>query len=452
MDDYFFMNTVAPVAPPGTDPANETSIALLSIEQPGQKRRRGDINDNNDPNGVQFVLPNINNQSSSSNMDTDIDPPAVLSQPTIRITSSTPTAAASEPTITSTLVQNAIKLSIENYVCDTVRRYGRARLELYSRQVAHRSLLNHLTNNTLPKDLCFNVQTGNPYKKTVPNRDALMAQEQAFLHDAKIKILQQRIEAAKAEEQRLREECSAFQDVAVFKKRFVEEFPAKSLLVHVNQDDCVALYLFHLAEKAKNMDEYCKRKEDSYFKAIQKKQKTTPLTETVNETDFQNNLQDVIYEKIMAFANKYSGKKVDAKSKQPLQNSQQQKNKEKAKATKKSKVNQHSKKTSPSKPVAKPVAKPAAKPDVNITKPGFSKSTTKQSYRQHQSQNQSQRNHYQQSRSYASVVSSSNRRKPPSRVVYEEDDEGWIKVPSKKRVPKNVSSKDPRDVPKRWRK
>lgn len=121
MDDYFFMNTVAPVAPPGTDPANETSIALLSIEQPGQKRRRGDINDNNDPNGVQFVLPNINNQSSSSNMDTDIDPPAVLSQPTIRITSSTPTAAASEPTITSTLVQNAIKLSIENYVCDTVR-------------------------------------------------------------------------------------------------------------------------------------------------------------------------------------------------------------------------------------------------------------------------------------------------------------------------------------------
>ena len=34
----------------------------------------------------------------------------------------------------------------------------------------------------------------------------------------------------------------------------------------------------------------------------------------------------------------------------------------------------------------------------------------------------------------------------------EEDGDGWIKVPSKRHVPKNVSSKDPRDVPKRWRK
>ena len=427
------------------DPPFETSVASLSIEQPGHKRRRGEISNDNSSNEVPIVLPTVNNQSSSDSMETDINPPAAQSQPDIRITSSATNAAASEPSITSTLVQNAIKLSIENYVCDTVRRYGTARLELYNRQVALRSLKNHSTNNTLPKDLCFNVQTGNPYKKTVPNRDALMAQEQAILHEAKLKILQQRIEAAKAEEQRLRDQCQLFQDVDRYKKAFMEEFPAKSLLAHVNQDDCVALYLFHLAEKSKNMDAYCKRKEDNYLKAVQRKQKTTPLTETVNEQDFQNNLQDVIYQKLMAFANKYASKKSDKNTKQSPKGSKASKNIQKTESMKKPNVSQKQKTPS----ISKPAPKPVSKPDVS---PVF------KSQRQYpsQSQNQSQQKHRQQSRSYASVLSSSHRdnrnKRPTSRVVYEEDNDGWIKVPSKKRVPKNVSSKDPRDVPKRWRK
>ncbi len=424
---------------------------LSSIDQPGQKRRRGDINDDVGTNDVQFVLPNVDNQSSANNMDTDNDPPAARSEPTIRISLGTSSAAATEPSMTSLMVQIAIKTAIENYVCDTVRRYGTARLELYSRQVALRNLLNHATNNTLPKDLCFNVKTGNPYKKTVPNRDALMAQEQAILHEAKLKILHQRIETAKAEEQRLQDECKKFQDVAFFKARFVEEFPAKSLLSNINQDDCVAFYLFHLEAKTTNMDKYCQHKEAIYAKSVLKKQKTTPLTETVNEKEFQDNLQDVIYQKILAFANKYSNEKWNNRSKPASKN---------AKTTDKSTINGAKQSNQVNKPAAKPIVKPATKPSA--------KPAAKSPRRQHQPQNAPQQKHHppqnapqqkhqQQSRSYANVVSPSFHRakrnkQPTSRVVYEEDGEGWIKVPYKRHVPKNVSSKDPRDVPKRWRK
>lgn len=424
---------------------NQTSSP---IDQPGQKRRRGDINDENGTNDVQFVLPNVNNQSSSSNMDTDNNPPAAQSEPTIRISLSTSSAAATGPSMTSTMVQIAIKTAIENYVCDTVRRYGRARYELYSRQVALRNLLNHATNNTLPKDLCFNVQTGNPYKKTVPNRDALMAQEQAILHEAKLKILQQRIEAAKAEEQRLQDECKKFQDVAFFKACFVEEFPAKSLLSSINQDDCVAFYLFHLEAKTTNMDKYCQHREALYAKSVLKKQKTTPLTETVNEKEFQDNLQDVIYQKILAFANKYSNEKWNKRSKPASKNAKA------PKTTDKSTTNGSKQSNQVNKPTSKPVVNKPAKP----TKPAKpAKPAAKHPRHQHQSQNPPQQKNHPQSRSYANVVSPSfhqdkRNKQPASRVVYEEDGDGWIKVPSKRHVPKNVSSKDPRDVPKRWRK
>jgi hypothetical protein len=438
LNDYFLHATAMQERFFSTEPSS-------SIDQPGQKRRRGDINDDNGANDVQFVLPNVNNQSSANNMDTDNDPPAAQTQPTIRISLSSTSAADSGPSMTSTMVQMAIKTAIENYVCDTVRRYGTARLELYSRQVALRNLLNHATNNTLPKDLCFNVQTGNPYKKTVPNRDALMAQEQAILHEAKLKILQQRIETAKTEEQRLQDECKKFQDVAFFKARFIEEFPARSLLANINQDDCVALYLFHLEAKTRNMDKYCEHKEAKYAKSVLKKQKTTPLTETVNEKDFQDNLQDVIYQKIMAFAKKYSNEKSDKHAKQASKNSKSSKTTDKtANHVNGSKQQKHSAPKPTPKQMNKPVSKPVVKP------------ATKQPQRQHQPQNQSQQKNRQQSRSYANVVSSSYRDKrnkqPASRVVYEEDGDGWIKVPSKRHVPKNVSSKDPRDVPKRWRK
>jgi len=435
------------------DPANETSIASLSIDLPGNKRRRADNSNDTSQNSVNFVFFNVDFHNSSSNMETDIDPTAVPTPPNIRMSSSSATAAASEPSVTSTLVFNAIKMSIENYTCDTVVRFGRARLELYNRQVALRSLLHHSTNNTLPKDLCFNVQTGNPYKKSVPNRDALVAQEQAILHEAKLKILQQRIEAAKAEEQRLRDECQSFQDVVHFMKVFVDAFPEKQLLVHVNKDDCIALYRFHLAEKSKNMDAYCKRKEDAYLKVLERKQKTTPLTETVNDQQFKEQLNDVIYQNILAFSKKFQQKHSDKAFQTPSVNARSSNN-EKPASTKKQK--NHSREPLPKKSAPKPVPKPNVAP---VPKQQHTQHRKYQSQSQSQFQSQPQfqyQSQHQPRRSYASVLASSNRdnrsTRPASRIVYQEAaDDGWIKVPLKKRVPKNVSAKDPRDVPKHWR-
>ncbi|MGE4234696.1 MAG: hypothetical protein AB7F43_15410 [Bacteriovoracia bacterium] len=444
------------------DPANETAIVTFSNDQRGQKRRRSETQHNNNQNTVPMLQFNVNNQSSSADMDTDTDVPPVQPQPSIRFKSSTPTAAASEHCTASTLVQTAIKLSIENYICDTVLRYGRARVELYNRQVALRSLNNHFTNNTLPKDLCFNVQTGNPYKKTVANRDALMAQEQAILHEAKLKILQQRIESAKAEVARLEDHCQLFKDIKRFQQLFVEEFPEKSLLTQVNQQDCADLYLFHLAEKTKNMDSYCRRKEDNYQKTLLKKQKTTPLTETVNEQDFRNNLQDIVYQNILAFANKYAAKKPDEKKRESSTRGKTdtpKPQKQQTKPVRNPNLNPNLKRTNP-------VRNPNPKRSKPVSNPNSKKKTPVPLPPEHPKQRSETRSSRQQSsdsrqpaRSYASVLSSSkpdrrsyhdnNGYRQHPRFVYDEDDDGWFKVPSKRRIPKNVSSKDSRDVPKR---
>jgi hypothetical protein len=115
-----------------------------------------------------------------------------------------------------TLFKKFLKEAFCVFINKKVLLYGSDRDDLYHRQVAVRTFHTHATKNTLPKDLCFNFQAGNPYKKTVPNRDMLLNEEQQIIQQAKQQILKLRTQTALNEVQRLNEKCESYFKYDVF--------------------------------------------------------------------------------------------------------------------------------------------------------------------------------------------------------------------------------------------
>lgn len=432
---------------------HETSSSEMDADEHGNpssnersaKRRRGNSNTESNPSNAtsnQSVL--INNSE----------------QPTIRFSANTTTAssttaaatASTSSTTISGMLQSAVKAAIENYICEIVRRYGLARLELFNRQVALSSLQNHLAKNTLPKDLCFKIETGNPYKKSVPNRDALLEQERSIIHEAKMKILAQRIASATEEVQRYTEKCESFQNIEEFKQSFLAEFPEPRVLGIVNHDDCVQLYSFHLSMKRNNMDAYCKKREERYLNKIQRKQKTTPLTECVNEQQFNDSLQKTIYENIMKFANKYAQKPVANKTgnnntkpvkkktaSKPIVSKQQQNQPQQQHGQQQ----QHKKQ----RPQRQQQQQSQQQPQ-NQSKKTYA-NVVNNSSSAHRKTNTNAANNANVTNSTSSNQSSRNQNKQYRKVI-ELDEDGFELVQPKRhqRNGKNDSAKDPRDVPK----
>ena len=230
----------------------------------------------------------------------------IEAEPTIRFNSANSSSNASP--ISDPLIFEAIVTALKNFIESKVKEYGAIRFEMYKRSASIRNLQRHQANSTFPKDLCWKTESGNPYKKTVTNRDQLLANEQVMILDVKKQILNTRLAVAKEDLEKISATCLPFFDVRTVMTSFVEEFPDKSLLKKVNTEDCINLYNYQLQRKRTHMDEYCKKREEQYAHAMSQKQKKTPLTQTVNERQFREALDDHIYKRIVDFGNKYAPK------------------------------------------------------------------------------------------------------------------------------------------------
>ena len=385
----------------------------------------------------QFMLTTNLNRDTGPIMDLDDDPNS-LSTATASATAAHPTTpgpATAEEALHSKLLKDIFQVIINK----RVNKYGSDRYEHYNRQVALRSLSNHATKNTFPKDLCFTVQTGNPYKKSTPNRDALLQEEQNILMDAKKRILHQRIHTAESDLQRLATTCEQYFYLDIIVNDFKDEFKDAIVLTDAQCSELKNAYNLCLINKRTNMDNLFKRKEEQYQKHIAKKQKTTPISATLNEQQFKSSLIDLMKDYLQQQQAK------DKKSSIPAPSTDHTKAREK--------TNKKHKQSNSSKPVS------SSSSNTSNNKNHSTNNDKKKNVQKQQQQPKSRQVKFNDRTftkpTYADKVKSYNK----NRVIIEhlddsdteDDDDGFITVTNKKRRKnaKNDSATDPRTVPKR---
>jgi hypothetical protein len=275
-------------------PANENRLTLFDSDSLLGKRSRLDGSQAASNNASNFT-PSAQLLRDNNRMDTDDNQQINGNSSSNAASASTTTAATvttdnSEDSLLKKILLEAFKVFIDKKVLS----YGSDCDELYNRQVAVRTLHNHAANNTLPKDLCFNVQTGNPYKKTVSNRDELLKREQQILQDAKLQILTIRQEVAKQEVIRLQAKCQEYFNVDAIMEELRQELSSGIQLNASHLSDARASYCFAINQKRVNMESLVAKKEASYQRSLQRKQKTTPLTATLNEHQFKTSMVDFL--------------------------------------------------------------------------------------------------------------------------------------------------------------
>ncbi len=274
--------------------ANENRLTLFDSDSLLGKRLRLDGSQVGSDNASNFTT-SAQLLRDNNRMDTDDNQPNHGNSSSNAASASTTTASAStvdngEDSLLRKILLEAFKVFIDKKVLS----YGSDCDELYNRQVAVRTLHNHASNNTLPKDLCFNVQTGNPYKKTVSNRDELLKREQQILQDAKLQILSLRQEVAKQEVSRLQAKCQEYFNVDAIMHELCQELSAGIQLTASHLADARASYSFAINQKRVNMETLVAKKEAVYQRSLQRKQKTTPLTATLNEQQFKTSMVDFL--------------------------------------------------------------------------------------------------------------------------------------------------------------
>ncbi len=434
-------------------PANEMSQTLTQTS--GTKRHMAD--DDWDPNKRRFTSENtvfsIENGPTRSRlmeMEEDDDHP-VEPQSSLR-TNSTSTANANDTGFTAsqrplsqdeTLVKKFLKDAFMIFINNKVLQYGKARETLYHRQSMKRILEKHATNNTFPRDIDIVTKTGNPYAKDVEKRDEHLDFELKLMLKVKQDRLAHRLEVASSEIDRWTMICASFSDQSIFIKELRDDIPCT--LKEEDIGEAVEAYKFALATKQRNMDQLHQKKDFKYQQHLQRKQKTTPVTASVNEQQFKKSLVDLLKEYIA------KGQK-------------KQVNNENAESSKQRRPKKTAKKANRKSGETAPAAKSSAQQQ---QQPSQQKSHTLPAQQQQQQQTSKYtRNNRQQPFNVNSTLQQQKplsyadaARKPATgrTVIVEDtmtdnddvDEDGFKTVRGKKnKKPKNVSATDPRNVPK----
>jgi hypothetical protein len=427
-----------------------------TLEDPSNKRRRtGESTENPDLPGV------------ASAMDTDDVRTFRATTSTSSTSSASATNAATDGPFNAdlgdeTLFKKFLKEAFCVFINKKVLLYGSDRNDLYLRQVAVRTFHTHATKNTLPKDLCFNFQAGNPYKKSVPNRDSLLNEEQNIIQQAKQQILQLRTNTANNEVQRLTEKCDSYFNTDSFVHELREDLPDGIPNLDMYLPDAIDTYRLALESKKKNMDEFFARKEESYQRFLSKKQKTTPLTSTLNEQQFKSSLVDVLKQYVMQATKKSVPLSTSATDSSATNRDVSSKPPHRRRNGKRGKRNGASETTNGT--TSNGTSKNISTKQLSNSK---TKSSSEQPRKQPPRKQQFEHNHHNsqqsinrdnnQKMSYASAVKGNKSRY----VIIDDEDnideDGYKTVKNKHQKPstkyhlsnrKNVSASDPRNVPK----
>lgn len=442
-------------------PASEMEDTFMPSDSSPRKRVRSetaeDFSRNATSNHGTFAQTSMDIDTNNPNQD-QRQPPST-------------TASSDNSTADQSLYMQYLKDTFAAVINARVKKYGSDRVELYKRQVALRSLRNHATKNTFPKDLCFSIQTGNPYKKTNPERDTLMQQEQTILLQAKQSILQQRIKVAEDEIQRYDQLCMSYHpdNNNTIVQEFHNTFNNQIILTEEQTMELTSAYRVNFIQKQTNMDLLHAKKEALYKKHLEKQQKTTPISATLNEQQFKSSIIDMM-KSFLDANNKKVSKKNNSNSSKPQRKQQQaplsnNKKKQQLPAEKK-KTNypssynnndkQHTKKTTQRRYDNNNNNNNNLSPPLRNTNNGINSSFTRKPATNHPTSilsNNTNRD------TYANKVKSQQHREVKIIHLNDDDtidnDDGFTIVKRGKNKkqqsnqPKNVSASDPRNVPKR---